>query len=418
MIVASRAIETRLTPPVDRTKRGACGLAILIYCLLNVAAWHWLGPASELLNIASMSESNYTSPMYGTWTWWMVRGFLRQSMPPDVVLLGSSQVNAPSWAADAHLTKKPVDCLEHREVTAFEQSLSSALGNAQLKVFNCAVQGGIVSDYYIIERALFQERRTPRLVVLCVSPRDFMDNKVPSLNSTEPFRFFSRFADVGSLSNVAYPDLGSRSFALLEQLISRLPLRNLNDCLVGLTRLVVGSERDAVRPNGGQTLTRALYTANQQVKLGQFVVPVDMKDTFVDNTQEYVRRYANPRPVGLGVQLAVLKETLLDLKAKGCGVLLIEMPTMLSNRSLLPASFWREYRKSLADICRDTATVEVDISESNEFQQGDYVDTVHLNDRGGLKFFATLARIVAANEVLAKRLLSGRSIQPLDGSAQ
>jgi hypothetical protein len=94
------------------------------------------------------------------------------------------------------------------------------------------------------------------------------------------------------------------------------------------------------------------------------------------------------------------------------------MPTMLSNRSLLPASFWREYRKSLADICRDTATVEVDISESNEFQQGDYVDTVHLNDRGGLKFFATLARIVAANEVLAKRLLSGRSIQPLDGSAQ
>src|SRR5271156_2210850 len=127
MIVATRTIEPKLLPQVDQTRRGSWCTALAVFLLLNAAVWIWLGPASAPLTAATMSESNFTSPMYGTWTWWMVRGFLRQERPADVVLLGSSQVNSPSWAADAHLTSTPVDCLEHREVTTLERSLEIAL---------------------------------------------------------------------------------------------------------------------------------------------------------------------------------------------------------------------------------------------------------------------------------------------------
>ncbi len=331
--------------------------------------------------------------------------FCPAGRPADVVLLGSSQVNSPSWAADARFTKKPVDCLDHREVITLEHFLQTKAGKqGQPKVFNCAMQGGVISDYFMIERVLFQDERKPKVVVLCVSPRDFIDNKLAEPSATEPWRFFSRFINNSSkLTALAYPSLPDRLFVGLNSAVSAIPLRRLSD-LISNACCELAEGKKASTPKHGQELAQAIANGHQQVKLGDWVVPADMKTVFVDNSAEYEKRYADPKPKSYGVQISFFRELLRDLNEKGCAVLVVEMPTLPCNRSLLPDSFWAEYRHTLAEICQQSKTTWVDLSTSPDFQKSDYLDTVHLNDRGGIKLFAKLASIISGDERLSARL--------------
>jgi hypothetical protein len=392
----------------ERQTKLLAGLAL--FGALNFATLDWLGPTNAPLNRSSFAESNYLSPMYGTWTWWMARCFVREEAAPDVVLLGSSQVNSPSWAADACLTKKPVDCLDHREVFALEQSIKSSLALTQSpKVMNCAVQGGMASDYYMIERTLFQEGHKPKVVVVCVSPRDFIDNKLSAASSTEPFRFFSRFMDAGKLAQLAYTDPVARFFAALDNATSRVPLRRLNELIANRFASLQEAEKKN-SPKRGEELAQAISNGHQQVKLGEWVVPADMKSVFVDNTAEYQKRYGNPKPASYQIQMTFFRELMRDLNGQGYSVLVVEMPTLPGNQSLLPQAFWQEFRGSLQSICQDTGTQLADLSKDPDFEKQDYLDTVHLNGRGGLKFFNKLGAIISGDKKAVARLLNSSSI--------
>jgi hypothetical protein len=400
--------EPRQRGASERQTKLLAGLAL--FGALNFATFDWLGPSNTPLNRSSFAESNYLSPMYGTWTWWMARSFVREEAPADVVLLGSSQVNSPSWAADALLTQKPVDCLDHREVFALEHALKSALVLAHSpKVMNCAVQGGMASDYYMIERTLFQEGHKPKVVVLCVSPRDFIDNKLAAASATEPFRFFSRFMDAGKLAQLAYTDPVARFFAALDNVTSRVPLRRLNELIANRFASLQEAEKKS-GPKRGEELAQAISNGHQQVKLGEWVVPADMKSVFVDNTAEYRQRYANPKPASYQIQITFFRELIQDLHARGCTVLVVQMPTTPGNRALLPQSFWHEFRGSLQSICRDSGSQWADLSEDADFQKQDYLDTVHLNGRGGLKFFNKLAATISGDKKATSALLNSESI--------
>jgi hypothetical protein len=392
----------------ERQTKLLAGLAL--FSALNFATLDWLGPSNTPLNRSSFAESNYLSPMYGTWTWWMARSFVREETAPDVVLLGSSQVNSPSWAADACLTQKPVDCLDHREVLALEQSLKSELALTRApKVMNCAVQGGMASDYYMIERSLFQEGHKPKIVVLCVSPRDFIDNKLVAASSTEPFRFFSRFMNPGKLAQLAYTDPSARFFAALDNATSRVPLRRLNELIANRFASFQEDQKKSA-PKRGEELAQAISNGHQQVKLGEWVVPADMGSVFVDNTEEYRQRYANPKPASYQIQMTFFRELMQDLNGRGYTVFVVEMPTSPGNQALLPQSFWHEFRSSMQSICKDSGSRWTDLSADPDFQKQDYLDTVHLNGRGGLKFFNKLGAIISGDKKAVARLDKSSSI--------
>jgi hypothetical protein len=360
--------------------------ALVAFVAANSFASAVLGPAESALDSRSLSETNYTSPMYGTWTWWMARGFVKisASKHPDIAILGSSQVNSPSWAADAHLLHKSLDCLDHREIYALEQGLATS--NKTPVVVNCAVQGGMISDYYMIEKSLFRRAaQTPQLVIVCVSPRDFIDNKLPAASSTEPFRFFSRFVDSGRLSELAYPDWHERGFAFLDSTINRLPLKRLNDCWsAGLTQSVISmtscgdstSNDELALPQplskpmkGSNRLAQAISNGQLQVKLGEWIVPPDMAHVFVDNTAEYQKRYAVAKPVSYSIQFSFFKEMLTDLRHRGCNVMVVQMPTLPMNQVLLPQTFWQEFKQTLSGLCVENKASTLDLTHDKDFQK-------------------------------------------------
>ena len=380
-------------------------VALSGFLVINALLLPFLPQGSQRLTASSIQNSDLSDPMYGTWTWWMARGFVADE-PAPIAVLGSSQMNAPAWAADATLLQRGVDCLLHRQILTLGQEIERCLGaERRLAVANCAVQGGMASDYYMIERCLLRDERCPRLVVIGVSPRDFIDNKLPCASSTEVFRYFSRFVDPGELAALAYTDPLGRLFGWLEWNLNELPLRRLN--AVVQSRLSDGNgelqnRRGINRPNN--ELLSAIYNDQQKVRVGQLVVPANMSPVFVDNSCEYTGRYRNPSPPSLPIQYAFFDQLLADLHDKGIAVLVVGMPTTKRNRTLLPAAFWTSYENRLQQMCSAKGASFVDLSGSVDFLQADYVDTVHLNDKGGRKLFVKIAELIASDQRLATTL--------------
>lgn len=380
-------------------------MAALAFAAVNLAIYCLLGPIEQKLDAATFRNGNLSSPLYHSWTWWLVHEFVRQKKAPDIVLIGSSQINSPSWAADAHTSNSVVECIEHREVHTLECALQRFLPQ-NIAVFNCGMQGGFASDYFMLERALFTDERKPKLVVVAVSPRDFIDNKLTAACTTEPFRFFSQFVDAGNLHALAYTDQSAMLSGCVDEALKQVPLRRLGDLIA--THLAASTNQSATKKTC--QLAQAVSNGAQRVEPGDYTVLATMKDVWIDNYDEYKKRYANSAPPSYQAQLTFFEQFLADLKEKGCSIIVVSMPIQKCNHKLLPLSFWADFNQRIAACCKRSNGSFYDLSEDGDFRGHDFWDTVHLNDLGGIRFFNKLAGIISGDKQAVAALASPRDL--------
>ena len=380
------------------------GATILGFFLANACVAAILGgTGANALSSQFKQQGNLLDPNYGTWTWWTIKAYFDQPRAPDVLLLGSSQVNSAVWASDAYVLQQPVDCILHRRVLAMETKLKDQLGAVgNLTVLNCAAQGAMASDYYMIARALFTADRRPNVVIVGISPRDFIDNKLAAASATEPFRFLSPYVDTGELTAIAFPDVIARLNAQSEWALGKLGLRRLHAAAEAWA-----ADRTAVsKHQTGNQLVNAISNSALKVKPGDWVVPPHLPNQFIDNTAEYASRYKNSNPPSYKIQLAFFAEFLEQIKRENIKVVVVGMPTLPMNRKLLPNGFWDSYRGKIASICVQHDARWLDLSQSCDYQQSDFVDTVHLNARGGVKLIDSFVHLIAGDTELARSLNS------------
>lgn len=334
----------------------------------------------------------------------MAKGFLDQKMPPDIVLLGSSQMNSAARAGDAKLMNRAVDCVLHNEVYSLEAALEKA-GLPRNSVVNCSLDGAMASDYWMTARALLTDDHKPKIVILGVSPRDFIDNKLVSASSTEPFKFFSRYVDSGKLNQLAYPDPLARLNAQLEWSLNSLPTRTLHSTIESL--LSSNEFRGNKAPS--QEVLGIVRDSQMMVKPGQYMEPAKTEGFWVDNSHEYINRYKNSSPPCYPIQISFFKEFLAMMREQNIQVLVLGMPTLAQNRNLLSEQFWNSYRNQISSICRDNNASWLDISASPDFDASDFIDTVHVNSKGGHKIFAIMAEKLGSDANLDKALTAKSS---------
>jgi hypothetical protein len=143
----------------------------------------------------------------------------------------------------------------------------------------------------------------------------------------------------------------------------------------------------------------------------QWVVPPHIpKDVFIDNTKEYKSRYANPYPKLYKAELKFFNEFLSLMKEKNIQVLVVGMPSLWPNRCLLPAAFWSDWRAELGGACKSHDVAWYDLTDSPQFDSGDYLDMVHYNAQGGEKLFQVISDYIAKNERMVACLEDGRAI--------
>ena len=386
--------------PTRRSNLSRFFIAVTAFAALNCLVIAAIGSGSTKLTRESLSQQTQLSPLFGSWTWWMAKGFLDRTVPPDIVLLGSSQMNAAARATDAKYMNRPVDCVLHKHVFSLEHELSKS-GLPHEDVVNCSLDGAMASDYWMTGKALLAGEYRPKVVVLGVSPRDFIDNKLVSASATEPFRFFSRYVDSGKLSTLAYPDPIARANAQLEWTVNSIPTRTLHGSIESL----LGSSQLRAEKPQTQEVLGVVRDSQMMVRPGQYMEPAQTEGFWIDNSHEYINRYKNSSPPCYPIQISFFKEFLETMRQANVKVLVIGMPTLPQNRNLLSEEFWQSYRQQIAAICRDYDASWLDIAADAQFDPSCFIDTVHVNSKGGAKIFAIMAHRLASDSLLQQALV-------------
>lgn len=413
-------------------------VALLLFALVNILLSGMVGSENApKLTLEALRKSRFELRQEGPWCFWAARNYLEQQQNPAIVLFGSSQMGSAAFAADAYTTKSIRDCVTDRRLVTLEKDITRVTG-ARPEVINFAMPGGMVSDTYLASKALFTAERKPNVVIIGVNPRDFMDNDMPSVSSTDPFRFFSPYVDLGTLADHSFND----PFAKFDWLINKwVPLKKMRqDLVAAMSEWQFGKsgrlEHNTAGPdtanaaiakeaggtacgdesNAGAAKTanvaqtqalRAISGAFSDVRKGTWLVPYPLVLGFQDNTKEYQSRYKRPDPPLYRDEKKYFEELLAYLHSLNIKVLVVGMPSLWTNRVLLPDTFWPEFHKYVAAVSGQYGATFLDLTADGRFGVDDYLDTVHLNGSGGLKLFSTIAERIGESPVLAEAVRRG-----------
>ena len=243
----------------DAKKINAFAIALAAFAVVNVALaqiYKTQGiTARKTMTLDAVKNTNYEARQEGPWIWWVCRSFLSDveawGKAPDVVLFGSSQMGSAIFSAEANHRQEAVDTTDQREVKRLEHEISTRTdlgGNkGELKAFNFSMGGAMASDHYLISQTLFNAGRLPKVAIIGVNPRDFIDNTLPAASSTDSFHFLTPYVDLGKLSMVSYPDV----FGLMDDFFkNHLPLKQVAQIAAGDAPPSLGNVATFTNPEG------------------------------------------------------------------------------------------------------------------------------------------------------------------------
>lgn len=378
----------------------AFSIALGLFAITNLAVASVSSiykPTVEKVAFRYSEDDSRTKP----WSWWLARKWLQEPTAPDVVLFGSSQMGSAMVASDAKHLYEAVDALTHRHASTFEAELSKRL-KRPVSAFSLASPGAMCSDAFMASSALFTNGKKPKLVVMGISPRDFIDNTMPYPAATEPFKFYSQFVNTGELTKHSYDG----AFAWLQYGMENMPCRKLGTYIQANISSPNETSASIKRAN---TALAAVMGGGEAVP-GKWLVPAVIPPMWSDNTKEYQVRFRNPAAPVYRSELAFFEGFLKKMQAENISVLVVGMPSLPMNRHLLPAPFWKNFRETIAQTAAANDAEWLDLTDSENFSKADFLDTVHLNAEGGEKLFSCIADAISTRTHLCSTLSLKRGI--------
>jgi hypothetical protein len=373
----------------------------LLAALLFVVANALLGRVSAIttpkLKAENFQDISEASQSGRPCSWWLTRAYLNEESAPDIVIFGSSQMGCLA-GADSRFQNRKLDFVMEKRCRVFEAMLKEQT-KSDASAFVCAAPGQMISDHYLIAKTLFPIRK-PRLIVISLAPRDFIDNFLADVSSTEPYRFYLPYlsddAQAKKLLLSSWPEQ-------MKDYIGRLfPLKNVSQS-ISWSGLIQKLPLPALPVRSEQRDIGWLFSVNADSDLMHpymcMTVP-KMPSQFKDNTLEYSKRYHNCNPPIYRKEVASLNELLEYAKDEQIKVLVVAMPLTAMNRALLPAVFWTNYKVAIQTACAQNQAKLLDLSEAEGFDRGDFIDTVHLSQDGGVKLVGRITQAIAQDQAL------------------
>jgi hypothetical protein len=372
-------------------KISSCVAALLVFAAINI----W----TQYIFRADV----YDNPAHNL-VWWKVQGYRSLATAPDVVLLGSSLMYRVTTCGEAHYRQEPVDPTIDHQCKCLQDTVTQ-LSSQPISTFAIGLHGAMISDYYALTRALMTEANHPKVVVLGIGPRDFLDNRFPGLLSSQAAQYTRRFAKEPLFQESELPKRN-----LLQKAIQdNLPLYTHKEDFLcyekSAERNVITYYFDEIlhRSRGGMSLNQftiqLLLGDPQELLTGQWAQhPKDLSETeFKDNSDEYRIRYLPYNPKNLAQQLGFLDRLIAYCSNIGTSVIIVNMPLLPENLRILPAGVYQNYLASLSQRCHGPNTEFWDLNNQKLFSRSDFNDTVHLNGSGSVKLERMLATKLAAS---------------------
>ncbi len=350
----------------------------------------------------------YDNPAHNL-VWWKVQGYRSLTTAPDVVLMGSSLMYRVTTCGEAHYRQEPVDPTIDHQVKCLQDTIAQ-LSSQPVSTFAIGLHGAMISDYYALARALFTEAKHPKVVVLGLGPRDFIDNRFPGLLSSQTAQYAKRIAREPLFEESELP----KKDILQKAIQDNIPLYTHKDDFLCYEKAI---ERGAItyyfdeilhRSHGGMSMNQfaiqMLLGDPQELLIGQWAQhPKDQSETaWNDNSNEYKIRYLPFNAKSLNQQLGFLDRLIAHCSSIGTNVIVVNMPLLPENLRILPPGVYENYLTSVSKRCNHPNTEFWNLNNQKLFSKSDFNDTVHLNGAGSVKLERMIAsRLASSNRSLA-----------------
>lgn len=335
-----------------------CIVALMVFVFVDT-----LIRLPENLKKANNMESSLSQALA---SWWLAKAYFSEAKPPDIVMLGSSQLSA-LYCADAQVFDRAIDITDDHRCYTIEQDLKALL-NKQLRVFLAALPVSMISDQLVIAHALFSKEYKPKLVAVTFSPSNFVNSDVSSDSQSEAFAFFSSYHN----PNLLRSDLNK---ILAEECKSKKNGANIS--CAGDSALHLGRPFQYISPT-------------------DIIIYSDDDYSFKDDTEIYRRKYKKPFSLQFKKQLKCLDTLFKYLKQLDIKVIAFNFPISAANKKILPDNFWKYYDPQISKIC---SLNDVDYINADRvvlpFNDNEFADGIHLNLNGGHRWSKPVAFYIA-----------------------
>ncbi|MBX9949621.1 MAG: hypothetical protein K2Y39_10665 [Candidatus Obscuribacterales bacterium] len=316
----------------------------------------------------------------------------------DMVVAGSSLVIFPHVLTDGYYEKVPVpvpDPIEYADfltryvdMAHFRSILMNfgfrvSASNRQVRsVIDLGVPSLMLSDCVLLFQKLEDNGALPDEVVLLLAPRDFMDNTVAvernlfshEINGRVTFRALSRAGDAGEFLSGISAAAGYWANAWCKQ------FRNSFE-RVSLAVKKLGRQPNREVLQGGKIRKQALqhfYFGN-----GKF-----------SDLEIYEKRYNPPDHKRIKKELAAMGTLLDQLQSRNVHTVVVSMPLTEMNIALIDRDAHREILDGMRSACQSRSIRFLSAEQLGNYPSAAFVDSVHLNAKGGHEFFISLARLL------------------------
>jgi hypothetical protein len=374
-------------------------LALAIFVLVNLAL---------SMSVKDLQVSPFSLPASPSYDFHRANKYrqdcLTRKRAPEVVLFGSSLMMIPQAAKEADYLKKDIDPVINPYSTYLSDCIFKETG-ARATCFNFALPGGMISDHFLISKTLFQGQSKPKVAVLGITLRDFIDNGVDCAATTPAFNYFSRFLkpeEKQALLPLTMPRLQDRlEYYITEALYlygNRIPAQVLGESyiqrLLRKPEVIKASIKETPAQEARLSCDAEALLKGKEVLAGAYFIKPGSSYTWKDNTREYKQRFKSAHQNLFENQKVFLSLTTKLLKAQGITPLFVNMPLTRANQALMPRGSYEQYLSFLKTFASQEDIPLLDLND-NSFDQSHFMDTAHMNSKGGEKLFAAIARQLA-----------------------
>ncbi|MBU6452987.1 MAG: hypothetical protein KGS72_14475 [Cyanobacteria bacterium REEB67] len=310
-----------------------------------------------------------------------VASFLSSGEKPEIVILGSSLMLYPATLCDLQVEgKKPVDnnwyaaifMPEYSRANYFEKLLDKQ-SHLNRHITNLAVASSLMSDHSLLLDSIIDAQKKPQLVICGIAPRDFIDNNQPDPDQTPVHKLVADLRPelVPTMAKPPVEGFFTDSLLRIKRAFTCLRL-SANRIFCALVR----------RPEND-------YAAK--------MVPgvLNLPESKAKDLVLYDKVYNPVKLPRLTQQAKSLEHMLQVAQQNQIKVLLVNMPVTAENADLLPVSTLARYNRTVSDIAAKYQVTLLDLQRSPQFDAADFIDSCHLNARGGAKFYEQLAKTTA-----------------------
>ncbi len=325
------------------------------------------------------------------------KDYLGKPIDPDVVIMGSSLVLSPAIHCDAAMlpASDPNKLKIRNQPTAsytnakyFEGVLKDSYGK-ELSVYNLGLPGSMMGDNCAIFQEMLECKKRPSLIVLGLAARDFVNRKRVNPEKSKLIEDLALFhkENVTTVSD-RLKNLPSTVTAHFDE---------DKEDLVLVKTLVNGKIADW-RKNGFKTPEREPEEVITEIQL-----PSPRSLTLVDSM--YAELFTDAQPEGVSDQLKYLDKMLGLANQANIPVVVVNLPVTTRHKNQLTDELTNTYQTGIKAVAQKNNCAFIDMDQPGEYDAAtDFRDPIHLNAKGGRKFYKELVSNLVDRRVLTKSI--------------